>query len=163
MVHPLGGRRRILAVGVLLTSASAGGVLGQEMKIEVADPFGLVRIYADARGESHFGLKEVSFELADFAPPAPPISVSQLQAAEAVLFISSPPGWHGDWHPAPRRQLMFLLAGELEVTVSDGETRRCGPGCAVLLEDTVGKGHVSRVVGTERVFMAAVPLKKSAE
>lgn len=163
MVHPRCWRGGALAVGVVLTSSCAGGAWAQETKIDVAESFGLVRIYADAEGESHFGLEHVSFELADFAPPAPPISVSQVQAAEAVAFISSPPGWYGDWHPAPRRQLMFCLAGELEVTVSDGETRRFRAGCAVLVEDTVGKGHVSRVVGSERCLMAAVPLEEAAK
>ena len=59
--------------------------------------------------------------------------------------------------------LTFYLAGELEVTVSDGEVRRFGPGSAILAEDTGGKGHFSRVVGSERVFIAALPLKEPAE
>ena len=46
---------------------------------------------------------------------------SDANRAESVAVISSPAGWYGDWHPAPRRQLMFCLAGELEVQVSDGE------------------------------------------
>jgi hypothetical protein len=133
----------------------------EDVRIEVANPLGVVWIYSDAAGESHFGLKEVSFQLADYSPPAPPVSVSAAHPAEGVVFISSPAGWHGDWHPVPQRQLMFCLAGRLEVTVSDHETRRFGPGSALLVEDTVGRGHVSRVVGTKRLFMAAVPLRGS--
>ncbi|MCK5379314.1 MAG: hypothetical protein KAJ78_07910 [Acidobacteria bacterium] len=126
--------------------------------MEVAEPFEYTRIFTDAGGVSHFGVAKVDFTLADYAPPAPPISVSQGIDVDSVVFISSPPGWHGDWHPAPRRQIMFCLAGELEVRVSDGTVRTFGPGSVVLLEDTQGKGHVSRVVGSQRVFIAAIPM-----
>jgi hypothetical protein len=126
----------------------------------VANPLRYMRVYSDPSGESHFGDEEMSFQLVDFAPPAPPISVSEIFKTTGEAFvISSPPGWFGDWHPAPRRQLMFSLAGELEVQVSDGETRRIGPGTILLVEDTVGKGHVTRVLGDERGFMVTVPLE----
>jgi uncharacterized cupin superfamily protein len=80
--------------------------------------------------------------------------------AEGVLFISSPSNWHGDWHPAPRRQFYFPLSGELEVEVSDGEVRRFSSGDVLLLEDTFGKGHISRVVSNERGYAVFVPLGK---
>jgi hypothetical protein len=126
--------------------------------VKVADPLPYVRVYSDAEGESHFADAELSFTLADFAPPAPRISVSEAMAADTVAVISSPAGWHGDWHPAPRRQLMFMLVGELEVRVSDGQVRRLSAGDVFLVEDTVGKGHVSTVVGDVRCFIANVPL-----
>ena len=86
------------------------------------------------------------------------VSASGQGAADSVIVISSPAGWHGDWHPAPRRQLMFMLVGELEVRVSDGQVRRLSAGDVFLVEDTVGKGHVSTVVGDVRCFIANVPL-----
>jgi hypothetical protein len=128
--------------------------------ITVADPLPYVRVYSDAEGESHFEDAEFPFTLADFAPPAPPLSVSEAMAADTVAVISSAGGWHGDWHPAPRRQLMFMLAGELEVRVSDGEVRRFSAGDVFLVEDTFGKGHVSTVVGDVRCFAANVPLSE---
>jgi hypothetical protein len=81
----------------------SGIARGQQPKIEAAEPFNIIRIYTDEDGVSHFGSKEVTFELADFAPPAPPISVSQVMNVENVTFISSPVGWFGDWHPSPVR------------------------------------------------------------
>ena len=148
---------RVVAAIVVL---AAGTATAQEEPgvIEVAEPLSYVRIYSDEMGESHFQDGEFEFRLIDFAPPAPPVSVSEPMAAETVAVISSPPGWHGDWHPAPRRQLMFVLSGELEVQVSDGEVQRFGPGAVVLVEDTNGKGHVSRVIGTDRCYMVNVPL-----
>ena len=148
---------------VALCFASAAPAETELQEIEVADPFKYTRIYTDDDGVSHFGVTEVTFTLAEFAPPAPPISVSRGMNVESAVFISSPPGWHGDWHPVPRRQIMVCLAGHLEVQVSDGTVRRFGPGSVVLVEDTEGKGHVSRVVGTERVFMVALPMEVVSE
>ena len=143
--------------------ASGGPAQPNPEKTEAAEDFSHARIYTDADGVTHFGVAEISFTLADYAPPAPSISVSQGMNVKSVVFISSPPGWYGNWHPAPRRQIMFCLAGELEVRVSDGEVRTFGPGSVVLVEDTEGRGHISRVVGTERVFMAALPLESESE
>lgn len=128
-------------------------------EVDVSEPLAYVRIFCDADGDSHFSDEVMPFTLYDYAPPAPPVSVSTALDAESVVLLSSPPGWHGDWHPAPRRQLMFVLSGELEVEVSDGEVRRFSSGAVALVEDTSGRGHVSRVVSEGRVFMAAIPLK----
>lgn len=153
----------VLFLCVISLSIQGGLAQGQQPKIEAADPYKIIRIYADKDGVSHFGSKEITFELADFAPPAPPISVSRAMNVENVTFISSPVGWFGDWHPSPVRQIIICLAGELEVEVSDGEVRTLGPGSVVLVEDTEGKGHISRVVGTERTFMVSIPMKIESE
>jgi len=148
----------ITAVLVLASALSTARVQEQTESIKVSEPLRYARVYSDSAGESHFADEQILFELIDYAPPAPPISVSEIISAEGVVFLSSPSGWFGDWHPAPRRQFIFILSGELEVEVSDGEVRRFGPGRICLVEDTVGKGHISRVVSTERAFLAAVPL-----
>jgi mannose-6-phosphate isomerase-like protein (cupin superfamily) len=152
----------LVAVLVLATLLAGGGGEALDEKeaksIKESDPLPYVRVYSDAEGESHFEDSALPFTLVDFAPPAPPVSVSEAMAADSVAVISSPAGWHGDWHPAPRRQFMFVLAGELEVHVSDGAVRRFRPGDVLLVEDTSGKGHVSTVVGDERCFMANVAL-----
>ena len=59
---------------------------------------------------------------------------------------------HGDWHPAPRKQMLFLLSGEMELQVSDGESRHLQAGSIVLTEDMLGKGHMGKVVGSADVF-----------
>ncbi|MCK4413123.1 MAG: cupin domain-containing protein [Candidatus Eisenbacteria sp.] len=131
---------------------------GDHQDIEVSGPAPYARVYADSDGATHFSDETLSFQLVDYAPPAPPISVSEVFGAENVSFISSPAGWDGDWHPAPRRQFILVLVGELEVEVSDGEVRRFGPGSLCLVEDTAGKGHASRVVSSDRGLAAAIPL-----
>jgi hypothetical protein len=100
----------------------------------------------DADGESHFVDATVALEPQPFAPPAPPLDLSGPVAADRALFFRIPPGWFGDWHPAPRRQYYVQTTGELEVQVSDGEVRRFGPGDVVLVEDVTGTGHTTRVV-----------------
>jgi len=107
----------------------------------------VTRIHADQSGESHFEEIEIGLSPVDFAPPAPPLHVSSPAIAARMMFVQLPPGWVGDWHPAPRRQYWVGMHGTVEVTVSDGEVRQFGPGSVALLEDLVGKGHVTRAVG----------------
>jgi quercetin dioxygenase-like cupin family protein len=117
-----------------------------------------VRVYADAAGESHF--QDVDVELAEvsFAPPAPPLYLSPFLPATQFGLVRIPAGWHGDWHPTPQRQVFVYLAGEIEAQVSDGEIRRFVPGSVTLVEDTTGKGHVSRVVSPDDALLALVQL-----
>lgn len=128
--------------------------------IPVAEPITYSVVYSDSSGLSHFADRQVDFELIDYAPPAPAVSVSEPTPAEAIVYLSSPSGWNGDWHPAPRRQMIFCLSGEMEVEVSDGEVRTFVPGAFLLVEDTTGTGHITRVVSRDRAYLAAVPLPR---
>jgi len=117
-----------------------------------------IRLYSDANGESHFEDLEAQFQPVDFAPPAPPLNISEFGSAENCFILKGPSDWAGDWHPAPFRQLHFYLSGEVEAETSDGEIRRIGAGSVALIEDTSGKGHRSRVVGSSEVLIAVVKL-----
>jgi hypothetical protein len=112
------------------------------------NPVKCTRIYTDDEGESHFDQVEIELELQDFAPPAAPMHASEFQTATRYGFLSSPTGWFGDWHPAPKRQVALCLAGAIEVQVSDGESRRFEMGDIILVEDTHGKGHTTRTLET---------------
>src|SRR2546427_717512 len=105
------------------------------------------RLYADEHGDSHFEDVEVELTLTDYAPPAPPLSLSSFAPATQFGFMSAPAGWSSDWHPSSDRNIFFVLSGEWEVTASDGEARRFPAGSVLLAEDTSGKGHASRVLG----------------
>ena len=108
------------------------------------------RLYADANDESHFEDVVVDFASTDFAASAPPLDLSEPVPAAQFAFMSTPAGWSSDWHSSSARNMFFVLTGEWEVTASDGETRRFATGSALLVEDTTGKGHSSRVI-TESV------------
>jgi quercetin dioxygenase-like cupin family protein len=108
-----------------------------------------VRVYADENRETHFQDMEVPLKDADFAPPAPPIAVSPHQNATGTCAIGFPPGWFGDFHPAPKHQWMMIMAGTLEIGVSDGEKRTLSAGTIAFVEETDSKGHTTRVIGDE--------------
>ena len=107
------------------------------------------RIYADDEGASHFDVVELPLQMVRYAPTVPAFGASSPLPAHDALFASTEPGWSGDWHPSPSRQLYIVLRGEAEIEASDGEMRRFGPGDYALVEDTTGVGHRSRVVGED--------------
>lgn len=113
----------------------------------------ITRVYADADGESHFD--EVDIPLADGGPIG---RMSERLPAHGVIFRETEPGYDLDWHCAPRRQYIALLDGEIELTVSDGETRRFAGGDVLLVEDTTGKGHCTRHTRPERRRSLFIPL-----
>ena len=116
------------------------------------------RLYSDAQGESHFEDVEIDLALTDYAPPAPPLSLSSSTPATQFGFMNAPAGWSSDWHPATARNIFFVLSGEWEVIASDGEARRFGAGSVLLVEDTTAKGHSSRVVSAIDSLAAMVEL-----
>ena len=108
-----------------------------------------IRLYTGDDGESH--IEEQSL---DSHP-----DLSQLMAAEGIVFRSTPPGNFIDWHPAPRRQFVITLAGEGEIGLGDGSLHRLKPGDVNLAEDLTGRGHTTRVVSSEPRVTATIPLK----
>jgi len=54
--------------------------------------------------------------------------------------------------------LIVQIDGRVELEVSDGEKRVFGPGSVLLLEDTTGKGHVTRSLepGPRATLIAAL-------
>jgi hypothetical protein len=118
-----------------------------------------VRLYADEEGESHFDEVEVDLRPTDFAPPAPPLHIAALFPAARCGLVCAPPDWDGQIpHPSPRRQLFCNLRGEYEITASDGTTRRFPAGSLLLLEDTTGKGHATRITGDQDSLVVSVAL-----
>ena len=108
-----------------------------------------VKIYADENRGTHFQDVEVPLKDTDYAPPAPPIATSAHQTATGTVAIGFPPGWFGDFHPAPKHQWMMIMSGVLEICVSDGEKRELPAGTIAFLEESGSKGHSTRVVGDE--------------
>jgi hypothetical protein len=116
------------------------------------------RLFTDQTGASHLETLQAELTATPYAPPAPDVFLSRPMPAAAAVFLSAPPGWTGTWHVSPRRQLFVVLTGEIEVEMSDGTIERSGPGAVALLEDTTGRGHITRVIGEGPVEALVVPL-----
>lgn len=116
------------------------------------------RLLPTADGGSRFDVAVVAFEWKNFAPPAQPFGVSPLGEADRCGFLQVPAGWQGEMHPSPLRMWIFLLQGRMRFQTSDGDERELGPGSALLLEDVVGCGHVSRVLSDDDAILAVVSL-----
>ena len=108
-----------------------------------------VRLFSTAEGSSHFQDLESELHLTEFAPSIPPLYVSSPNMADQVSFFGAPANWSSEWHPSSGRHLFAVLSGEWEITTSDGDTRRFKMGDVILVEDTSGIGHTSRVVSKE--------------
>jgi hypothetical protein len=80
-----------------------------------------VRLYTDDDGQSRFEDWDFAFASKDFAPPAPPVDVSEAVEASAFMMLRAPAGWTDPMHPAPARQFFIVLAGSWEVSAG-GET-----------------------------------------
>lgn len=110
------------------------------------------RLFAGDDGESHFDDIEIDFKATDYVQSAPPLDLSAALPASQVAFMRAPAGWTSDFHVSSARSFFVVLSGEWEVTASDDESRRFTVGSTLLVEDTTGKGHSSRVLSqTESV------------
>jgi hypothetical protein len=105
-----------------------------------------LRIYATADGESHFGEVDIAMTTTPLFPNEAPFELSAYYPASRVRFVHIPARVReAGFHTPPDRLLAIWLDGhDVEFETSDGEVRRLSAGKAVLVEDTHGKGHISR-------------------
>ena len=59
--------------------------------------------------------------------------------AKTIKFGKRPPNVVQDWHPAPARQFVIILSGQLQITYPDGSKRVFGPGEARLMDNVTVK------------------------
>jgi hypothetical protein len=112
----------------------------------------VLRLFADADGESRFGLSEWPMAEQYFAPPAAPFSVSEVQTADRLVVIELPVDWGGDEpHPTPARHVLVCLSGQFKIETSDGDCRSFQAGDILFMEDVSGKGHRTWVTSTVSV------------
>ena len=98
-------------------------------------------LYSDESGISHF--RDLKVEWVNDLPGG---RMSARQHATGVIFRQTPGEYDLDWHTVPRRQYIVNLDAAVEITAGDGETRIIGAGEVLLMEDTNGKGHLSKAV-----------------
>jgi len=104
-----------------------------------------LRIYATADGESHFGEADIPTTMTPLFANEAPFILSGYYDASRILFVRVPAGvGEAGWHTPPGRVLAVWLDGVVEFETSDGEIQHVNAGNFVLVEDTHGKGHISR-------------------
>ncbi len=145
-----------------LRLALAAGVIGSLLAgqaLAATNALSFFRLYTDVNGASHFAK-----ETLPLAPVAggqgmeATLAVNRIGDVKGVMFAQLKAGTTEDWHIAPRRQFMVCVRGMVEITASDGQKQTLTPGQFMLLEDTTGKGHITRATGTEDHVALAVPV-----
>jgi quercetin dioxygenase-like cupin family protein len=129
-------RRDLLRVGGI---AAIAGAFGPAEAAETAAGKRVIRIYADADGNSHIQELPIATKPGK-TRRAETASVTGMTYAE---YTSSSVE---DWHRAPGRQFSISLSGEIEVEVSGGKKHAIHTGDIVFLEDLQGKGHITRIL-----------------
>ncbi len=109
---------------------------------------GTHRLYTGDDGQSHIEAIDLTHK-PDWTAP---------QAATTIVFRTDPVGKFQDWHPAPKRQFVIILSGQLEIGLGDGTKHVFGAGDARLVEDTTGQGHTTAVYGDQPCVLATIPL-----
>jgi quercetin dioxygenase-like cupin family protein len=111
-------------------------------------PIMMTRIYTGPDGLSH--AEEVEMKLNGNA--------TEMIKATGVEFSRRPQGGSNEWHVGPRRQFVITLSGRGEIEVAGGKKIAVGPGQINLIEDTTGKGHITRNLSSEDRIAITIPL-----
>jgi hypothetical protein len=111
-------------------------------------------LYVDKQGESHFEDMEIPY-----TETGPAGKLSARLPAAGIIFREVPPDYDLDWHPAPRRQYIINLDAGVRITASDGQSRTIGAGEVILVEDTWGKGHLSKALDGKLRHCIFVPIE----
>lgn len=112
----------------------------------------ITRIYTGSDNQTHTEDIEVPFT------PTSGRDVGQLMKITGAELRRTPPGTVQDWHNAPRRQYVITLSGRGEIEVAGGKRIVSEPGHIELAEDLTGKGHITRVIGSEDRITLTLPL-----
>jgi hypothetical protein len=117
------------------------------------------RLFADPLGVSAIEEGGTELESGFAVPPAEPLYSGPFLATGGSFWVGAPTNWAGDApHPAPRRMIFVTVQGVYEVTVGDGTTHRFPPGSVLIVEDTTGAGHSTKITSIEDVVVFAVNL-----
>jgi hypothetical protein len=143
------------ALAGLFVLVSSGPTQNDRVVAQGRKPVYIYRFYAGADGLTHVERQEATFS----SHPELFADVYKMMAITgAELHRSKPGGANGEWHIGPQRQYIVNLAGHGEIEVAGGEKVELGPGDIELIEDTTGKGHITRTLGTEDRVSLWLPL-----
>ena len=118
----------------------------------------VVRFTATPDGGSQFVEVDIPIDNASTDAFDNTVHRSAVLPEQSAMVTDMPEGLYQDWHPASRRQLLFVLSGTLEVETSDGKKHRCGSGDVFLADDVGSRGHRTRTIdGPARVLFVHLP------
>jgi hypothetical protein len=124
----------------------------------------ITRFYTNENGESQFSEIDIPIDYRREDVDGNAIFLSKAFNSSRVRFVELPEGYDQDWHNAPKRQLVILLSGVVEVRTSEDQTRRWGAGDVVLADDVRGTGHQTRAIdGSVRMVYVPLPVDFSLE
>jgi len=106
----------------------------------------VVRVFTKDSGDSSIEIRKVPMTGAERP-------MSETFGCDSIFFRETPEGHVQDSHNAPRRQLIFLTSGILELEASDGHRTLCLPGDLIFAEDVQGRGHITRSLRGVRGFV----------
>jgi quercetin dioxygenase-like cupin family protein len=138
-------------VGGLFVFVSGAQTRRDEGSSQKRKPVVITRLYTGSDGQTHAEEIEATFT-------AGPNEIFKMRGITGAELHRAAPGTVNDWHTAPRRQYVITLSGQGELEVSGGKKIPVGPGHIELVEDTTGKGHITRVTGTEDRVTLQLPL-----
>jgi hypothetical protein len=117
----------------------------------------MTRLYTGPDGQTHAEEVEAKF-VAAATSTGTPTEIGKMMAITGAELHRSAPGSVNEWHPAPRRQYVITLSGRGEIELAGGQKIALEPGHIEFAEDLTGKGHITRVVGSEDRVTLQLPL-----
>jgi len=115
-------------------------------------PVIVTRLYTGPDGLTH--AEDVEVKLTG----NPQNQISEMLKVTGAEIHRAAAGRVNDWHNAPRRQYVITLSGRGEIEVAGGKKISLEPGHIELAEDLTGKGHITKVVGSEDRVSIQLPL-----
>jgi quercetin dioxygenase-like cupin family protein len=122
-------------------------------RAEQESVFRYTTLLTDAQGKTYF----VSSESELKAQSETIKQTDPFQAGNAS-FMWLPKDATYPWHTTPVRQYLLILQGAMSVEAGTGETQTFSAGDVLLVADTAGQGHRTRV-GEEGVLFALVEIQ----
>lgn len=133
--------KRMCLIAVLLAASSTAG-RAEESALALAarpgTPVVVTRLYTGTDGQTHAEEVELKLTKSGNTDGAGLLPVTGAEVHR------HPAGSFSDWHQSPRRQYVITISGHGEIELAGGQKIPVGPGHIDLVEDTTGKGHITR-------------------
>jgi len=97
--------------------------------------FTKVVLYTDRDGRAKWREEQIAR-----TEGSPQSLLSAVLPAAGYQLRYSPLGFRSQWHCTPKPQWVFILAGEMEIGLQDGNSRLFGPGEHFFSADTLPEG-----------------------